>query len=109
MYNVSKSLQLILYTAFQDSLGTGITQFCGDSDDDDMGSGSGFNSTVCTSATVILISNTDCITAVSDPNNIDASTACSSTCRPLFQDVVDACGDTVCKISACAFIYVQLC
>jgi len=67
----------------------GITLLCGDDDDND--AGSGFNSTICLIATATLVSNTDCITAVSDPNNIDASMACSSTCRPLFQAVVDAC------------------
>jgi len=80
----------------------GITLLCGDDDDDD--TGSGFNSTICLIATATLVSNTDCITAVSDPNNIDASTACSSTCKPLFQAVVDACGETVCYVT-CVCVY----
>ena len=77
-----------------------IDQVCGNTGDTDSPTSGtdGSNTTdspECTLATLSLVSNTDCITAVSDPDNIDGATACSSICRPLFQAVVNACGDSV--------------
>ena len=96
-----------LVGTFQEITRQAIEQVCGNTDTTDSptsgtdGSSDGTNDTdttdspECTFATFSLLSNTDCVDAVSDPDNIDGATACSTICRSLFQAVVNACGNSV--------------
>ena len=89
-----------LHSYFQGGLEILIGTLCDGGDDDDSGSGSGQpgagSANDCPIREAALTSSIKCIAAVSDPKKFDVSTACSPSCLPLFQAVVNACGDSVC-------------
>ena len=87
-----------MHSYFQDGLEILIGTLCDGGDDDDSGSGQpgAGSANDCKIREAALTSSTICIAAVSGPNKFDVSTACSPSCLPLFQAVVNACGDSVC-------------